>query len=496
MPLSACLIVRDEERFLDRCLASLRGHVDEICVLDTGSSDRSVEIARSHGAIVGFRPWDDDFSAARNASLDLASGDWILQIDADEELVAPAKDAWSVLGDSSAVCALVELDLRGDAGHSERTWQPRLFRRDPRLRYRRPLHETVLDGLAEAGLPAPRAVPLLLIHHGYLGEIVSSRGKIERNLRILRSWRERGLADAYDHFKLASALETLPLGEHAMELCEIWSDCLAQWRQATLELRSQWPWWSRALAASTRHFLAAGRIQQALDACELFQALPNPTPEIPAVHAEVLLASGRPAAAMARLGPSQDNRRLRGLCLEALRDAEGAWEEWSGVPSHDALKARLLARLGRRDEAVALLSEFFGTRPQDPDAFGDAVEALTLLGETHTARSLLEHPPASSRKHEARWKQLRKRAGSSTSDVPPIDALTAASDLVQAILAGQAPRPIDTGFDRIFIRGQIADILEGLLETGDESTVRSFARCAPMWEDVIPGIGRLVEGDS
>lgn len=496
MSLSACLIVRDEERFLDRCLASLRGHVDQVCVLDTGSSDRSVEIASSHGAIIGFRPWDDDFSAARNASLDLASGDWILQIDADEELVPPANGAWSVLDDSSAVCALVELELRGDAGHSERTWQPRLFRRDPRLRYRRPLHETVLDGLAESGLPAPRPVPLLLIHHGYLGEVVSSRGKIERNLRILRSWRERGLADAYDDFKLASALETLPSGEVGNELCEIWSECIDQGRQAPLELRSQWPWWPRALAAATRHFHLSGKIQQALDACELLDALPDPGPEIVAEHAEVLLDSGRPTAALTRLGSSRDHCRLRGLCLEATGDVDGAWTEWSLAPSHDALKARLLARLGRQNEAIAQLSAFFGTRTPDPDAFGDAVEALADLGEVATAWSLLEQPPASSRKHEARWRRLRKRVNASPSDEPPMDAVSAAGDLVQAILAGQAPKPIDTGFDRLFVRERIADILEVMIGRGDESAVRSFAQSAPNWEGVIPGIGRLVEEDT
>ena len=75
MSLSAAIIVRDEADHLDACLTSLRGLVDEIVVVDTGSSDRSVAVAERHGAVVGRAPWRDDFSAPRNLSLELASGD-------------------------------------------------------------------------------------------------------------------------------------------------------------------------------------------------------------------------------------------------------------------------------------------------------------------------------------------------------------------------------------------------------------------------------------
>ena len=82
--LSACLIVKNESLLLSRCLESLRSFVDEIIVVDTGSTDNTIEIAHSHGAQVKYFTWIDDFSAARNESLRHASGDWILYIDADE----------------------------------------------------------------------------------------------------------------------------------------------------------------------------------------------------------------------------------------------------------------------------------------------------------------------------------------------------------------------------------------------------------------------------
>ena len=84
--LSVCMIVKNEERFLGQCLASVKDIADELIVIDTGSTDRTVEIAREHGAQVGNFEWCNDFAAARNASIAPATGDWILFLDADEEL--------------------------------------------------------------------------------------------------------------------------------------------------------------------------------------------------------------------------------------------------------------------------------------------------------------------------------------------------------------------------------------------------------------------------
>src|SRR4029077_18021100 len=86
MLLSAAIIVKDEADHLDACLSSLHGLVDEIVVVDTGSTDGSVAVAERHGAVVAHEPWRGDFSAPRNRSLDLATGDWILYIDADERV--------------------------------------------------------------------------------------------------------------------------------------------------------------------------------------------------------------------------------------------------------------------------------------------------------------------------------------------------------------------------------------------------------------------------
>jgi cellulose synthase/poly-beta-1,6-N-acetylglucosamine synthase-like glycosyltransferase len=94
LPISVCMIVRDEEIHLPDALASVRSIAEEIIVLDTGSVDRTVEIATAMGARVLTYDWQDDFAAARNVSIEAARHDWILVLDADQRL---APDMYSML---------------------------------------------------------------------------------------------------------------------------------------------------------------------------------------------------------------------------------------------------------------------------------------------------------------------------------------------------------------------------------------------------------------
>src|SRR5579884_1851863 len=95
--ISLCMIVKNEEKFLPRCLQSVAGVVDEINIVDTGSTDGTIEIARSFGARVERREWRDDFAWARNEALALATKRWILVLDADEELNADSRELVAAL---------------------------------------------------------------------------------------------------------------------------------------------------------------------------------------------------------------------------------------------------------------------------------------------------------------------------------------------------------------------------------------------------------------
>lgn len=82
--ISLCMIMRDDAKTISRCLRSVAGLVDEIIIVDTGSKDNSIEIAKSHGAQIYFDPWQDDFARPRNLGIEKARGQWILVMDPDE----------------------------------------------------------------------------------------------------------------------------------------------------------------------------------------------------------------------------------------------------------------------------------------------------------------------------------------------------------------------------------------------------------------------------
>jgi hypothetical protein len=181
--IAACLMVRDCAEHLRRCLASLEGQVDAIYITDTGSVDATVEVARSFGAHVRFFPWCDDFSTARNASLDGVTEDWLLVLDADDAFAPGAvKSIRPHLG--AGACAATVLYLITPSHTPLRA--TRLFRNGLGCRYEGIIHESpgewlrarVRDGWGRLDLP------VTLHHHGYTADLLP--GKAARNLPLLR----------------------------------------------------------------------------------------------------------------------------------------------------------------------------------------------------------------------------------------------------------------------------------------------------------------------
>jgi glycosyltransferase involved in cell wall biosynthesis len=160
---SACLIVRNEETLLPRCLDNIRGAVDEIIVVDTGSEDRSVEIARSFGAKVHEHPWEGNFSKHRNQSLSYACGDWILILDADEEMFSQdAARIKTVVAETQADYLFLQcydLNRRGTVRGVFN--QIRLFRNRMGIHYEGRIH----NQLRVAG--KGEVTRLRFRHHGY-----------------------------------------------------------------------------------------------------------------------------------------------------------------------------------------------------------------------------------------------------------------------------------------------------------------------------------------
>ena len=180
------MIVRDEERFLPGCLDSLAGIVDEIVVVDTGSTDTSVGIAEARGAFVFHHVWAEDFAAARNVALDRATGEWILYIDADERL-RPVNRERLVRRLHGAV-EIAFTVLFHPFAHSTPYYEYRLWRNDPRVRFRGVIHEkhtTAIEQIsATEHRPIGRCASVVIDHVGYEGD---QTVKHRRNLPLLQA---------------------------------------------------------------------------------------------------------------------------------------------------------------------------------------------------------------------------------------------------------------------------------------------------------------------
>ena len=178
------MIVRDEEAFLGDCLKSIAGEVDEIVIVDTGSVDRTREIARDHGARVFEHPWSGDFAAARNRALDHAGGDWILYIDADERLSVPEPGALRAVVAGGADVVAFQVLFQPQVNYTPYR-ELRLFRRDDRIRFRGVIHESVHPDLERVARNDGLTFALSdigLVHVGYEGDLTH---KHRRNLPLL-----------------------------------------------------------------------------------------------------------------------------------------------------------------------------------------------------------------------------------------------------------------------------------------------------------------------
>lgn len=213
--LTLCMIVRDEQEMLPEFLQSCNGLWDEFIVADTGSVDQSVALLENAGAEVFHFPWVDDFSAARNASLEKATGRWILFLDADErptpELVTQIR---TLLEDPQAGAATVVLRNQWPDGTRQESSLLRLFRNDPSIRFKYLIHEDPSDGVRDflrQNKLKLRHLPGVLQHLGYLRETVVSRDKKTRDLELLRRSLETHPRDFYCWFKI-------------MEIGRFWGD--------------------------------------------------------------------------------------------------------------------------------------------------------------------------------------------------------------------------------------------------------------------------------
>lgn len=182
--LSLCLITKNEEKNIARCLESVQGIVDEIILLDTGSTDKTVEIAKNYNAKVFYSEWENDFAKARNEAIDKATGDWILILDADEELREESKGQIRVfmIPVEDPICYTIRIknfNEKNEIQHSN--YMTRFFKNHPSLRFKGKIHEAIYTEnrvmLADDNI--------YILHHGYKDAVKNAEKFKNRNNPII-----------------------------------------------------------------------------------------------------------------------------------------------------------------------------------------------------------------------------------------------------------------------------------------------------------------------
>jgi len=373
------------------CLASARDLADEIRVVDTGSTDATMEVAAAAGAIVIEEPWQDDFSVARNRALEGATGDWVLSLDADERLIGDAVrqirraiDADDFDEGLLPIYPAITLD---DPVHSvldrgSSSSIVRLFRRSDGVRWVGRVHERVVrDGSVRR-----RPVPAPILHLGNVEGYRAQRGKNERNRTLL----ERS---CQEHPKDARALAFLVveyLREHQLEDAgeaaqRAWDLHLAHTGDAPR------PMLTLLLTGWTDLLIFRGEYDRAVSRLEQARRWGNDHPNLDYLTARVLNIQ-------AQSEPPAERERLLAQALVCVERASGkhgrpcSEERLPGVTSWLAaeLQGDVLLQLGRPEEAQAAYDSAIASDDSCTGARHGRVEALLARGQALPALTELQ----------------------------------------------------------------------------------------------------------
>lgn len=348
---SAAMIVRDEAATLGRCLASIAGWCDELVVVDTGSVDDTVEVARSFGARVDALPWTGDFAEARNRSLELARGAWILYIDADEWMEPIERRSAHDELEAQADAAALQVWFRQRPGFSPYR-EYRLWPNRADVRFVGRIHETMLADLRRISVEEDRPIAASdvfhILHDGYEGD---QTAKHQRNLPLLEQrvvelpnrvylWNHLGdvraalgepdgALDAWQHgvdvvrrFGLTERVDVLAYGGLGLALVDAGVDIT----DLVEEIELLAPWYLTALWLRARNDLRQGRPADAIG----------------------------PLRRLLEIGPDPGETSL---AYNNAMFTDWAWEAW----------AEALVHLGDRSGAAQVYATAAAARPERVD---------------------------------------------------------------------------------------------------------------------------------
>ncbi len=402
--LSLCMIVRDNQTIIGSCLESIRPWVDEMIVVDTGSTDETPAMAVRLGARVFHFPWCDDFSAARNESLKHARGEWIFWMDSDDTISAADGEALRQLARSShesnrlGYVMQVVCPHTSEEGHLDlaSTGQVKLFRNHPGLCFERRIHEQILPSIRRARGQIGYS-EIRIVHSGADYSPAGQRRKFERNVRLLNLELQDRPNDPEVYFYLG--MTHLNAGAYEDAVGNL---------QHCLELESTGPTGlnlEKAYALLLSSLSHLDRIDEAWATCQRArQACPS--------DPELLFHEGLLAQRLGRLHEAEV------AYLAALKENSAALLTFIdrgviGFKSRHNLAMIYVAR-GRLEEAQTQWREIVRDTPDFLEAWRGLGQSLVQQRKFDDLRELLAHLPEGVRHRglKATWEaELEKAAG-------------------------------------------------------------------------------------
>ena len=382
--ISAVLIVKNEEKMLAGCLESVKKVCSQIVVVDTGSNDRTVEIAEAFGATVGFYEWNRDFAAARNVSLSLATGEWALWIDADEALDPSSIDAIhkAIVRPHFGGFNVEIVNFVADDQQDEQFVHTllRLFRRIPGVKFVEPIHEQVLPSLSQLGLPWAHLPGARLLHYGYQPSLMLEKNKTERTVSMVKARLEENPEDYFQWFNLANALV----------VARRFDECKEAARKCIFYMPWDVEFGPLVYQVLVTCHLELGEFDQALGVAD--QAKANDCGGI--------LVEFEKANVFVKMGELERALEVVDATLNMDWPANLAGDKGIEIFKRHALKGQILSELGRFDEALEWMEQAIERAPNQPnlqlnkaiilDRNGDvplAIEAYMVAAEMPKVRN-------------------------------------------------------------------------------------------------------------
>jgi len=295
------MIVKNEEQVLERCLDSVKDIVDEIIIVDTGSTDNTVNIASKYTEHIYDFEWIDSFSAARNFAQSKATGKWILVLDADEYVeqdnLKETKDQLLKISDSIDGFSTTIFNFAGYSGeHIVQHKSIRIYRNDPNIKYVRTIHEQLIrndkDFLSDS-------IDLIIYHSGYLDNIVKGKNKNSRNIKLIQKESESSGQVAFDYFNMGNEFLSARQVEKALESYQ-----KAYMQKADIG----YGWVPLTVVQMVLCLIDLKRYGEALNVIYDAELIWSNAPEFKCLKADVFLAQGRMEEAKTELQQLIENR--------------------------------------------------------------------------------------------------------------------------------------------------------------------------------------------